>query len=280
MERISSENEEIIRLFIIAAAFIGAILSTIFSLTHSIFEVFPFLYILPIILCVYFYPRRAVLFSLLISLTYIGIIYILGYSDPNIVVISTAWFAIFIMIGVVASSYANRLLNEQNKIHDILANSQDGIVCFNKDTRKIREINAKCAGWLLYNQNDLAGKDIAIIWPDSQDRKRFFTDVERKQPNRETETFFRAQDGTLLRFIISAVLVTRDYVLCSAMDITGNKKADDEIRKTLEDLEEQVKARTARLEKINTELRAEILERRQSESGMLPDIHKRRENRK
>ena len=100
MEKLSSENEEILRLFIIASACIGAVLSSIFSLTHGIFEVFPFLYILPIILCVYFYPRRAVMFTLAISLTYMGIVYLLGSSAPNIIAIATAWFAIFITIGV------------------------------------------------------------------------------------------------------------------------------------------------------------------------------------
>ena len=57
----SSEHEEIMRLFIMVAACIGAVLTTIFSLTHGVFEIFSFLYILPIILCVYFYPKRAVL---------------------------------------------------------------------------------------------------------------------------------------------------------------------------------------------------------------------------
>jgi PAS domain-containing protein len=280
MVQLSGENEEIIRLFIIAAAFIGAILSSIFSLTHSIFEVYPFLYILPIILCVYFYPRRAVLFSLLISLTYIGIIYVLGYPDPNIVIISTAWFAIFITIGVVASSYANQLLEERTRIHDILENTQDGILCFNPGTMKIRKINRKCAGWLNYDRMELAGKDIAIIWPDAQDRVGFLADAGCRQPNRETETLFRAKDGTMLRFVISAVLVSKDYVLCSAVDPAGSTMADDELRKTLEDLEEEVKARTARLEKINMELRAEILRRRQSEVALIPDIHRRRELRK
>jgi C4-dicarboxylate-specific signal transduction histidine kinase len=80
--------------------------------------------------------------------------------------------------------------------------------------------------------------------------------------------------------VISAVLVTKEHVLCSAIDITGSKMVDEEIRKTLDDLEEQVRARTAHLEKINEELRAEILERRQFETTMFPDDKKRKEERK
>ena len=75
----------------------------------------------------------------------------------------------------------------------------------------------------------------------------------------------------MLRFVISPLEVTRDRVLCSAVDITGEKIVDEEIRKTLDDLEEQVRARTAHLERINEELKAEILEHRRFESTILAE---------
>jgi PAS domain-containing protein len=269
LEHLSRENEEVLRLFIIAAACIGAILSTIFSLTHGILEVYPFLYILPIILVVYFYPKRAVLFSLGISLLYISFIYLLGFSNPAIIVISTAWFAIFIAIAVVASSYANQLIEERGRIKNILDNSEDGKFCIDLRTRQIREINVKCAHWLRYDRNDLIGKEISLIWTDEKAQDQFFSNAKTGPGNTETEAIFVAHDGTLLRFVISAVLVTHERLLCSAIDITGSKIVDEEIRKTLEDLEDQVRARTAHLEKMNEELRAEILERRRFESTIL-----------
>jgi PAS domain S-box-containing protein len=245
------------------------VITTVFSLRHGIFEVFPFLYILPIILSVYFYPRRAVLFSLGISLLYISIVYLMGSSDPNNIAIATAWFAIFIVIGVVASSYANQILDERARIYSILHNSQDGVFCLDFQTLKIDDVNTKCARWLRYDREELIGKDLQAIWSDAAERDRFITDVKSCHKAGETETLFRAKDGTILRFIISAVVVTGNKVLCSAIDITGNKLNDEEIRKTLEDLEEQVKKRTEHLEKINEELRAEILERRRMESMLL-----------
>jgi len=83
-----------------------AIVSTVFSLTHGIYEVFPFLYFLPIILFVYRYPRHGVVFSLLISITYLILIYLLSHFNPMLVAVSTAWFVIFVTIGVVTSSFA------------------------------------------------------------------------------------------------------------------------------------------------------------------------------
>ncbi|HEX3001909.1 MAG TPA: PAS domain-containing protein [Methanoregula sp.] len=262
MRPLSRENEEVLHLFIIAAASIGAVISTVFSLTHGIFEIFPFLYILPIILSVYFFPKRAVLFSLGIGLTYMGLIYLYDFTNPDHIAIATAWFAIFITIGVVSSSYASRLLDEQIRIRSILDNSQDGIFCFDIRNLQIISMNVKCAQWLRYDRSELLGKTLALIWTEPSEREAFIADIQRGRTGLETEGMFRAKDGTLLRFVISAILVTRNRVLCSAIDITGSKIVDEEIRKTLEDLEEQVRARTAHLEKINAELQEEILERR------------------
>ncbi len=65
------------------------------------------------------------------------------------------------------------------------------------------------------------------------------------------------------------MLVTTTHVICSAIDITRSKIVDEEIIKTLDDLEHQVKERTADLERLNEKLRAEILECRRFESTVL-----------
>ena len=270
MQHLSGENEEILQLFILAAACIGAILTTIFSLTHGIFEVFSFLYILPIILCVYFYPKRAVFFTLAISLLYICLIYLLGFGNNNMIAVATAWFAIFMIIGVVASSYANRMRDEHTRVQNILENSQDGIICFEIDSEKILELNPKCASWLRSSSSELVGNDLSSVWCDNGERERFIAGVKKDGKDvAETEGLFRAKDGTILRLVLSVVMITKNRVFCSAIDITGSKIVDEEIRRTLEDLEEQVKARTAHLEKINEDLRREILERRRFEQTIL-----------
>jgi PAS domain S-box-containing protein len=238
---------------------------------NGIFSVFPFHYILPIILVVYLYPERGVLFSLGLSIMYISLIYLLGYSDPTQIAIGTAWFAIFITIGVVASSYAIRQREERTRVRNILDNSQDGIFCFNLKDLHIRDINPKCAQWLKYNQEDLIGKDITVIWTDKEEQKQFIADVnqETKRTLAPREARFLRKDGAVSRFVISPMLVTQGQVLCSAIDITRSKIVDEEIIKALDDLELQVKERTADLERINEKLRAEILECRRFESTVL-----------
>jgi PAS domain S-box-containing protein len=186
-------------------------------------------------------------------------------------VIATAWFAIFMTIGVVASSYAIRLLEEKHRIRHIIDNSQDGIFCFDITSGLLVEVNAKFAQQLRYSRTDLIGADISRIWADNDERGRFLDLVRTEKKPFETEILLQARDGTILRYIISPLQVTRDRVLCSAVDITLEKIVDEEIRQTLDDLEDQVRARTAHLERINEELKAEILEHRRFESTILAE---------
>lgn len=273
MEKLSVENAEVLRLFLVAIASIGAFLTSVFSLMNGIFSVFPFHYILPIILVVYLYPERAVLSSLALSLMYISLIYLLGNSDPLQIAIATAWFAIFITLGIVGSSYAIKLREGRTRVRNILDNSQDGIFCFDVKDLRIREINPKCAQWLMYDRQDLIGKEISGIWTGKEEIHQFIKDMNKGQADtqktREHEAHFTRKDGTAARFVISPMFVTKGQVICSATDITRSKIVDEEIIKTLNDLELQVKERTADLEQLNEKLRAEILECRRFESTVL-----------
>jgi PAS domain-containing protein len=263
------DREVVLRLFIVVVASVTAILGTIFSLTHGIFVVFPFLYILPIICVVYFYPKRAVLFALCISVLYIGLVYALGAFNPFLIAVSTAWFAIFITLAVVASSYATGLLEEKVRIRHIKENTPEGIFCFDVSTWRIREINQKCAQWLLYSCSDLTGAPVSTVWTDTGAHQRFTGEIKSRKADVVFDALFRQKSGGIIRVVISPLYVTKEVVLCSVVNVTETGVADEEIRQTLEDLERQVRERTAHLERINEELRTEILERRRLEHTLL-----------
>jgi C4-dicarboxylate-specific signal transduction histidine kinase len=78
-----------------------------------------------------------------------------------------------------------------------------------------------------------------------------------------------AKDGTPNHFLISAILTTHHVVVCSAIDTAIQKKANENIRQAFDELEQQVRERTAHLEKSNEQLRAEIEEHRRIESAIL-----------
>lgn len=245
-----------------------ALVSTVFSLTHGIYEVFPFLYFLPIILFVYRYPRHGVVFSLLISTAYLILIYLLSHANPMLVAVSTAWFVIFVTIGVVTSSFAEGMRSEERKYQGIFENSQAGIITFDLSTKKILDLNGKCARMLKYEQKDLVGRDLSRVLPASGDRDRIFQEIETCIHTGDHELRLVRSDESVREYLVSASLSPDDIVICSLIDITERKLAERVIQKAKDELEDRVRERTDELLRANGILKAEIQERKRFETAI------------
>jgi len=254
--------------FTIVLTIVAAVYSTIFSLTHGIYDVFPFLYFLPIILFVYFYPNRGVLFSVGLSTIYMLLVYHFSGFDPNRVAVSTAWFVIFITIGVVTSSFAEGLRAEERKYRGIFENSQAGIFTFDLQSLKILDLNVKFARMLKFEREDLVEKDLSRVLIESVDRDTFLGRIRSQHQSGDFELLFHTRDGMVRQFLISASLGQDDVVICSAIDITERKMAERVIQKARDDLEIRVKERTEELLRANEELKAEIQERKRFETAI------------
>jgi PAS domain S-box-containing protein len=258
----------------ILIAIIITISSTIYSLSHGIYDVFPFIYFLPIILFVYFYPNRGVLFSLGISTVYILLVYLYSSFDPQAVAVSTAWFVIFVTIGVVTSSFATGLREEERKYRGIFENSQAGIFTFDLDTLRLTEINGKCTQMLRYERSELVGVDLSLIIPNAESRDRFIRQVRENRETGDLELLFTARDRSTRQFLVSASVTPGNVVICSAIDITSRKLAEQVIERANEDLERRVHERTEELMRANKELMAEIQERKRFEAAIRLANHK------
>ena len=254
--------------FAIIATVAVAIISTIFSLTHGIYDVFPFLYFLPIIIFVYFYPKQGVIFSVCLSTVYLLLVYYFSSFNPTLVAVSTAWFVIFITIGVVTSSFAGGLRDEERKYRGIFENSQAGILTFDLSTLRISDINLKCARMLKYTRESLIGRDLSQILLDTPDRDQFLRRVRELRQTGDTDLLFHTQDGLVRQFLVSASLTPNNMVITSAIDITERKMAERVIQKARDDLEVRVRERTDELMKANDELKAEIQERKRFENAI------------
>ncbi|MDD4136297.1 MAG: PAS domain S-box protein [Methanoregula sp.] len=264
----SPESGSLFWTVVIAASSILAISSTVFSLTHGIHEVFPFLYFLPIIIFVYFYPGRGVIFSLLLSSIYLVLIYFFSNFEPLLVAISTAWFVIFVTIGVVTSSFAVGLRAEERKYRVIFENSQAGIFTFDLETRNIGELNGKCARMLRYDQQDLNGRNLSGILPEPAEREAFIREIRTHPQTGDIELHFITRDGIVRQFLVSASLSPDNAVICSAIDITERKLSERVIGRARDELEQRVAERTEELMKANDILSAEIQERKRFEAAI------------
>jgi PAS domain S-box-containing protein len=252
----------------IVVSVIIAIYGSVFSLSHGIYEVFPFLYFLPIILFVNFYPNRGVIFSLTISAVFLLLVYFFGNFDPSLTAVSTAWFVIFVTIGFVTSSFAEGSKAEERKYREIFEHSQAGIFTFALTTLRIQEMNGKCAHMLGYDRQDLIDKDLSRILLDSAERDSFISQIQKNSGISDAELLLHTREGLVRQFLVSASLSPGNRVICSSIDITERKLAERVIQKARGDLERKVKERSEELMRANDGLKAEILERKRFEATL------------
>lgn len=252
----------------IIATSLFAIYSTIYSLTHGIYEVFPFLYFLPIIIFVYLYPNRGVIFSLALSTIYLVLVYALSSFNTTVLAVSTAWFVIFVTIGVVTSSFAEGLRAEEQKYRGIFENSQAGIFTLDLSTLTIHEINLKCARMLKYEKDELLDADLSRILPGTGERNRFIQEIRSRIQTGDLELHFTTRDEAIRQFLVSASLGADELVICSVIDITERKLAEKVIQKAKDELELRVRERTDELTRANEVLKAEIHERKRFEAAI------------
>jgi PAS domain S-box len=174
-----------------------AVSLTVFSLSRGIYEVFPFLYFLPIILFINFYPRRGVIFSLGISTVFLILVYIFSNFNTGLIAVSTAWFVIFVTIGFVMSSFAEGFKAEERKFHEIFENSQAGIFTFALETQYIQEMNGKFAQMLGYDRFELIDKELSRILIGSVEKDTFLIQIQKNAGITDIELLLKTKEGTV-----------------------------------------------------------------------------------
>jgi PAS domain S-box-containing protein len=218
-------------LILTASITIDIILTTIFSLKNGIFDIFPYFYILPIILLAYIYPRFSIYFTVILGWVYLALVYFYGPFDIKLYTTSVAWFYIFVTLGVIISSYAQQLMQER-KFRDIVTNSQAGIFTFDFETEIVKDINLKATQMLGFKQDELLNKSISKFWPDTDPRGQFFSRLLKEHQTSDSEVEFTRSDNSKIWVLATAALTNDLIVIFSIEDITDRKQAEAALKES------------------------------------------------
>lgn len=222
------ENRLLLFTVVVALSAVTVII-TILSLTWGVHEVFPFLYLLPVILVSYYYPRWGVKFSLLLGSVYIALVYLFGLSDIVFLSISTAWFYVVISVGVVLSSLSQGMMHEEMKYKGVFNNSQSGIFILERPSMKLLEANRNCAKQLGYRPSELAGSSLSVIWPDTAGSERLLRRLSPLFCIMDMEVNLRDRHGKPRSVLLSASPIDEHKIVCSFVDITERKAIEESL---------------------------------------------------
>jgi PAS domain S-box-containing protein len=212
----------------IAAITIIIILVSIFSLRNGYADIFPYFYILPILLLAYRFPRYAVYLTVVLGWIFLGLVYLYGPVDIRLYAMSSAFFYVFVSIGIVISAFAGQLLHEK-QYRDIFESSQAGIFTFESQTGKIREINQHFATILGYTPDELRGMIFSTLWFDPGQEERFMRDIREQKPITDQEIELRRKDRTIIWALATASSTNEGLVICSVVDVTERKRVKDDL---------------------------------------------------
>jgi glucose-6-phosphate-specific signal transduction histidine kinase len=99
-------HENIIWIYLIIATSLVVILTAVFSLSHGINDIFPYFFLVPVLLVAYAFPQRGVMVTITLGWVYIVLVFVFGTMSTRILAVHTAWFFIFVSLGIVISHYA------------------------------------------------------------------------------------------------------------------------------------------------------------------------------
>jgi PAS domain S-box-containing protein len=211
----------------IVASIVATAGITYLSLTKGIFDVFPYIYLIPVVLIAFARPRFSIYGTVIVGWIYLFLVFLIGLPDTRLYTQATIWFYVFVSIGVLISVYSQVYRREENKNYSMYYNSQAGAFTLDKKSLQIHEPNEKFSRILLYKQDELGKKTLPDLIPDDTERERFLAGVGNQQRTGDIEARFRTADGSIRWVLVSAAKTGEPYIICTLVDITENKLATE-----------------------------------------------------
>lgn len=226
MRPFTREKQLIYDIGIVLSIF-AAILITFFSLNSGIYEVFPYFYLVPIILIAFSRPHISIYGTVIVGWVYLALVYYIGLPDAQLYTIATVWFYIFVSLGVLISTYSQAYKQEGEKSCGAYYNSQAGVFSYDRETLRIRDANRKFARMINYDCDNLMGMSLPDIIPNNEEREGFLEKVRDLRRVGDIEVQLRAFDGSMRWALVSAAETGEPGVICTVVDITENKLSQE-----------------------------------------------------
>jgi len=207
------------------ASIAAAIVITRECLTNGVYDVFPYFYLIPIVLIAFSRPKAGIYGTVFIGWLYFMLAWLWAPADARLFTVATIQFYIFVSLGVLISVYSQEYYRAEQRKCDLYYNSQAGVFSFNAGSGKISDTNPKFARMIGYDPGMLKTKTLADIIPDPAGRESFLSRLRELQVVVDSELSLLARDGTMRWVLVSSIRTDEEEVVCTVVDITDHREA-------------------------------------------------------
>lgn len=163
-----------------------------------------------------------------------------------------------------------RALSESEQKWHLLYNSLPGGTFVINNNSIIEDVNDVLCAITGYTKDELLGQPCNIICPESSHPCPIYEKEEKQLSN--DETIIKTKDGRLVPIVKSVRVIpqgTKKLIIENFQDITDLKRAEEEILRLNEELEERVEERTTELRKANQALQESIDTLKQTQERLI-----------
>ena len=214
-------------LFIVVNTTILAILINILSLHYGNNPVAAHLLYIPIIIAAYWYPDKGLLFSVIVSAMYLGMVWF--FSGGVMADFTAAFIICIVLVGVAAvtSSLSSHMRKNELKYRGIFKYSEAGVGLVNLSSLSIKEVNERFARLLGYDRNELPAISFADLWVEPAHKEAFFIALKTHGNIENLETRFHAKIKGDRWVLVSAGKLPDNQFVVTLVDITDRKQAEE-----------------------------------------------------
>lgn len=217
---------------VIAVSLVTCIAATVICLYYSVFNVFPHLYYIPIVLVAYWYPRRGIPFSVGAAIIYAGLFLMFIPLDWTETLGTALRCLSFLWIGALVTILTTRLRQSEEQYRGIAENTGVGTLILDRD-QIIRYANREAER--LLGITDARGRSwMECVIPGERERvRRYHLSRQNGRNDAPSQYEVRMLRGDATEFFghVTVGAVGDGYVL-SFLDLTDRRKIEEDLNRS------------------------------------------------
>lgn len=231
---------------LIIASAAGVILFSVYCLSHGITIIFMHLYYFPLVLLAYHYRYRGFVLSLLLALTYLGLV-VIYYPEQAEITGALYRFLVFVAIAAVIAYLSERLAaaqkfrkqaedtlrDREEQFSIIFHNQQTGLLIVDAETHMIEDANTAALAMIGASREEVMGKICHTFVCPAEKGRCPVTDLGKEIDN--SERILLTNDGgtiPVLKSVKPVMIKGRQYLIESFIDITDRKRTEEELQQS------------------------------------------------